>query len=48
MNAVQRGWSGGMPMFGDMDQARKHPKLFIIGIVLVSVIGVAAMLILSF
>lgn len=35
-------------MFGDMDQLRKHPRMFIIGIVLLGFIGVAGMLILSF
>lgn len=35
-------------MLGDMERSRKHPRMFIIGIVLLGCIGVAAMLILSF
>jgi hypothetical protein len=35
-------------MFGDMDLSRRRPRLFIIGIVLLGLIGIAAMLILSF
>jgi len=34
-------------MFDDMDLSRKHPRMFIIGIVVLGFIGVAAMLILS-
>lgn len=35
-------------MFGDMDQSRKHPRMFIAGIVILGVVGLAATVILSF